>query len=398
MAITGADLKHFDLFEAFKEEELAVIASLCREESYEEGAIVFVEDAPARRFYLVIEGKVSLEKKVQLGRSGSARRAVTSILGPGQIMGWSSLIAPYTYTSTSVCMEPSKMIAIESQALRFLMSQDPAAGLKLMDAIARSIKGRLQGVTATMSYFLSIISHELKSPLAAIENYLQIMLDGFAGELTDKQTRMLQRSALRINELRGLINDILDLARMRPEQVQADFVKVDIKEICAEAVEDVRLMAAEKGIQLHVEAPARFRELVGAPRRLRQVFSNLLSNAVKFSPEGSTVTFRMSDEPGRLVVEVIDEGIGIPTGDRPYLFEDFFRGAAAQDTGGSGLGLAIAKKIVDAHHGAISVESPYAEGKPGSKFTVAIPRALPLPGVRRSYDISCPIDGPRGSD
>jgi signal transduction histidine kinase len=274
---------------------------------------------------------------------------------------------------------------MESPALRFLMAQDPVAGLKLMDAVARSIKGRLQGVTATMSYFLSIISHELKSPLAAIENYLQIMLGGFAGELTEKQERMLQRSALRINELRSLINDILDLARMRPEQVQTDFEQVDVKEICAEAVEDVRLAAAEKRVRVHVVAPSQFKELVGAPRRLRQVFSNLLSNAIKFSPEESTVTLRANDEPDQLVVEIIDEGTGIPAKDMPYLFEDFFRGENTEGTSGSGLGLSIAKKIVDAHHGTISVESPYADEKPGSKFTVVIPRALPLPGyVERS--------------
>jgi signal transduction histidine kinase len=385
MVITGSELKQFDLFEAFAEEELEGIASLCREESCKEGDIIFTEGTPARRFYIVLGGKVSLEKRVQLGRSGSARRAVANVLGPGQIMGWSSLIAPHAYTSTAICMEPGKVISMESPALRFLMAQDPVAGLKLMDAIARSIRGRLQGVTATMSYFLSIISHELKSPLAAIENYLQIMLGGFAGELTEKQERMLQRSALRINELRSLINDILDLARMRPEQVQTDFEKVDVKEICAEAVEDVRLAAAEKRVRVHVVAPYQFKELVGAPRRLRQVFSNLLSNAIKFSPEESTVMLRMNDEPDQLVVEIIDEGTGIPAKDMPYLFEDFFRGENTEGTTGSGLGLSIAKKIVDAHHGMISVESPYADDKPGSKFTVVIPRALPLPGyVERS--------------
>jgi signal transduction histidine kinase len=205
------------------------------------------------------------------------------------------------------------------------------------------------------------------------------MLGGFAGKLTDKQTRMLERSALRVKELRGLINDILDLARMQPEHIQADFEWLDPTEIGLEAIEDVRLAAREKDIKIKVNAPPKPQELVGASRRLRQVYSNLLSNAIKFSPEGGEVTVRVRDEADKLVTEIMDEGVGIPADEQEHIFNDFFRGQNAGEAGGTGLGLSIVKKIVDAHQGQIWVESPYAEGKSGTKFTVVIPRGLATP-------------------
>ena len=128
--------------------------------------------------------------------------------------------------------------------------------------------------------------------------------------------------------------------------------------------------------ELQVDVPAEFQQIVAARRRLRQLFSNLLSNAVKFSPEGGVVTLRVRDEPEQLLVEILDQGPGIPADEQSLIFEDFFRGRHAGQVPGSGLGLSIAKKILEAHQGKMWVESPYDEGKSGTKFTVTIPRNL----------------------
>ncbi len=209
------------------------------------------------------------------------------------------------------------------------------------------------------------------------------MLGGFAGDFTDKQMRMLERSALRVKDLRTLISDVLDLARMQPEHIQADFERFDPMEICSEAIEDVRLAAQEKGIDIEVDAPPDVPQIVGARRRLRQVCSNLLSNAIKYSTEGSTVTFRVGDESDRLVAEVVDEGIGIPPEEQDHIFEDFFRARNVSEVSGTGLGLSIVKKIVEAHGGEISFESPYEPGKQGAKFTVAIPKDLATSAMKQ---------------
>jgi signal transduction histidine kinase len=376
-------LRRFEDFAGFSEEEIAEIAGLCQEESCGEGVALFEEGASAETMFLVLEGKVSLEKDVRLGRSGSTRRAAVGIVGPFRVAGWSSIIAPHSYTSTGVCLEPCRVLAVSGQDIREFLARHPASGLGFLDHIASTISLRLRTATTTLTYFLSIISHEIKSPIAAVENYLQVILGGFAGELTEKQRRMLERSVLRVTDLRGLISGILDLARMRPEGIQADFEWLDPAEAVAQAIEDARLAASQKGVEIRLDRPPKLRQMVAGHRRLRQLFSNLLSNAVKFSPTGGAVTLIARDEPDQLVVEILDAGPGIPADEQPYIFEDFFRGRHVGETTGSGLGLSIVKKIVEAHGGEIRVESPYARGQPGTKVTVAIPRNLTTPEMKR---------------
>jgi signal transduction histidine kinase len=296
-------------------------------------------------------------------------------------------VVPYQYTSSGVCLEDTLVLIVSGVELRQLMEEQPEAGYLLMGRAASIIRARLASTTALLTYFLSIVSHELKRPLAAVENYLQITLGGYAGEITDKQRRLLERSSLRLSDLRALISDILDFARMQPDQIRADFEWVDPKEIGAEATEEVRLAASQKNIRLKVVGATEFQPIVAARRRLRQVVSNLLANAVKFSPEGGTVTLIAQDEPEALLLEVRDEGIGIPAQDQEHVFEDFFRGSNVEDVGGTGLGLSIAKKIVDAHGGQISIESPYAAGASGTRVVVRIPRSLSLPKDRNPANL-----------
>ena len=170
--------------------------------------------------------------------------------------------------------------------------------------------------------------------------------------------------------------------RIQPEQIRSDFEWVDPLEIGTEAFEEVRLAASQKNIQLKATGPSAYRPIVAARRRLRQVISNLLANAIKFSPEGSTVTLAAIEEQDTLIVQILDQGIGIPAEDQENIFDDFFRASNAGEFGGAGLGLSIAKKIVEAHDGTIKVESPYLPDQTGTKFTVAIPRTLTLPGSR----------------
>jgi signal transduction histidine kinase len=224
--------------------------------------------------------------------------------------------------------------------------------------------------------------------LAAIENYLQVMLGGFAGELTAKQERMMKRCVVRVTDLRGQIGDVVDLARMRPEQIQADFAWLDLSEVGNQAIEDVRLAAAEKDIRLVVEPPPSFEPFVGAARRLRQVFTNLLNNAIRYSPPGSAVIFRAWYEPDTVYLEVQDQGVGILPEDLPHIFKDFYRSSSNEGASGMGLGLSIAKKIVDAHNGQILVrniadDQDTEDGKTGACFTVLIPRDLKTPEIRR---------------
>jgi signal transduction histidine kinase len=372
-------LKRFAFLDGLPSEAMEEIAKIAQEGKYQEGSLLFSEGSNAEDFFLIVDGKVSLEKLVQLGRTGTPRRATIGVIGPWQPVGWSALVSPYHYTSSGVCIEETTVLILSGERLRTIMRGMPEVGCELISRVAAIIRERLKNSTATLTYFLSIVSHELKRPLAAVENYIQVLLGGFAGDISPKQQRLLERSSLRLSDLRSLISDLLDFARMQPDQIRADFELVYPQEIASESLEEVRLAASQKGVQVRATGPVEFQPIVAARRRLRQVLSNLLANAIKFSPEGSTVLLSAQDEADALTIQISDNGIGIPAEDQEHIFDEFFRASNAEQIGGAGLGLSITKKIVDAHEGDISVESPYEPGKPGTRFIVRIPRNLPLP-------------------
>lgn len=384
LSITAERLSHSEIFGDLRVEDLMAIAEFCHEETHGEGELILVEDEPADRLFVVERGKLALEKKIQIGRQSTPRNATIGYVGPGKCSGFSALTFPHIYSTSAVCIEPTRLIVVDGVALRAYLQEHPEAGLRVMNSIAALVGNRYRSAINTLTYFLSIVSHELRSPLAAIENYLQTMHDGYAGELNPKQLRMVQRSILRVKDLSTLIGDVVDLARMRPEQIQADFEWFDPGEVGTESIEDARLAAAEKEIRIRVEPPLKFEPIVGSRRRMRQVFTNLLNNAIKFSPPGSTVIFRARYEPEALIFEVQDEGPGIPEEELPHIFEDFFRASNVGETPGAGLGLSIAKKIIDAHEGQILVKNLASEsGGGGTRFTVVIPRNLKTPEMRR---------------
>lgn len=383
-SIIAERLSKAEIFGELSSEDLVAIAEFSCEEAYNEGDMILTEGEPAEKMFVVERGKLALEKKVQLGRHSTPRNATIGYVSPGKVAGFSVLAHPYEYSTSAVCIEPTRVISIDGRSLRDYLESHSEAGHKVMNTLAALISDRYRHAINTLTYFLSIVSHELRSPLAAIENYLQTMLGGFAGELTSKQERMVKRSILRVTDLRALIGDVVDLARMRPEQIQADFEWFDPAEVGTESIEDARLAAAEKGVHLKIEPPPRFEPIVGARRRMRQVFTNLLNNAIKFSPPDGTVTFRAWYEPDKIYFEVRDEGPGIPEDEIEDIFKDFFRGSNVGESPGAGLGLSIAKKIIDAHHGKITVENLIGENdKTGTRFTVHIPRDLKTPEMLR---------------
>jgi signal transduction histidine kinase len=382
--ILAERLGRAEIFVDLEMDDLLELAEFCQERIYHDGDSVLNEGQAADAMYIVERGKLALEKKIQIGRHSTPRNATIGYVNPGKIAGFSTLTTPHIYSTSAVCVEPTRTIQVDGNRLRKYLDDNPAVGLKVMKRIAALIGDRYRNATSTLTYFLSIVSHELRSPLAAVENYLRTLYGGFAGELNTKQKRMIQRSILRVTDLSGLISDVVDLARMRPEQIQADFEWFDPGEVGAESIEDARLAAAEKGITIRVEPPTRFEPIVGARRRMRQVFTNLLNNAIKFAPEDSTVYFRAWYTPEAVVFEVQDEGSGIPQDELPYIFQDFFQASNVGDTGGSGLGLSISKKIIDAHYGQIQARNIHsAYGETGTCFRVTIPRNLMTPEMRR---------------
>jgi len=223
------------------------------------------------------------------------------------------------------------------------------------------------------TYFLAIASHDLKTPLAAVESYLQVILGGFVGEITERQRHMMERSSLRIKELIGMINRFLDLAYIERGEIVQKMEMTSLDEVLDRCLEEMQVLASEKGQTLTVEKPPSLPVIYASPSHLHQVFTNLLSNAIKFTPEGGSITLGVEEVGDNIQVTLTDTGIGIDPEDMPRIFEDFYRGRSVGGVG-TGLGLSIAKRIVEAHRGKIWAQSPYAEGQPGSRFAFIIPK------------------------
>lgn len=609
-------LRRFPIFEGLSDDELERIAALCREEVYEAGAVIHEEGTPADYLYIVQDGKVILELKLELQPYASPRRTTIEEMTKGQVFGWSSLVEPYTRTLSAKCVERTRLVLLKGSDLLELFEREPHIGYELMSAISKIVGSRLRdtreklmsflrgeelsfeytpeeatlieriryfidlrwvaaaGVVvlalfanyvlrielplvpvlivalaialynlvfwlqsrplgleeipdlgekarrfaimqsvadllaltllihctggienplafyfvfhitiasillpcreayslATLAvlllcvlvgleyfgiiphvhlggfispdlyrqetyvlaflftfitviyvstymatsisgelrkrqrevaslrdrclidskmleetnrrlieldrlrtYFLGMVSHDLKTPLVAIESYIQVILGGFAGEINEEQREMLERSSHRIGEMLDLINDLLDVSRIEAGQLAEEFKVTSLSEVVEGSLEDMQAMAAEKEMELRVEMPEELPIIHAAPQRLRQVLNNLLSNAIKFTPPKGLITITVQDRGDHLQVEVMDTGVGIPPDDLPYVFDEFFRGRDVERAG-TGLGLSIAKKIIEAHGGRIWAESPCTADGKGSKFTFTLPK------------------------
>jgi len=219
--------------------------------------------------------------------------------------------------------------------------------------------------------FLSVLSHELKSPINAIEGYLKIIQEKQVGEKVDDYMLMINRSIERLKGMRTLILDLLDLTKMETNSKQRRLVNVDLMEIAKVVIDTVEPLAIQRNVKIYLEGEDDI--FINADRNeIEIIFNNLVSNAVKYNKEGGKVYINISKAKGYYQITVEDTGIGISEEDSALLFHDFvrIRNAKTKDTTGSGLGLSIAKKMVELYKGTIDLESV---PDVGSKFTVKIP-------------------------
>jgi CheY-like chemotaxis protein len=225
--------------------------------------------------------------------------------------------------------------------------------------------------------------------MTAILGWAKLLRTTTDPSIIDEGTAAIERSA---SAQAQLVDDILDVARIRVGKLRMRFEETNLAEVVERAVETVRFAARAKHIELHVDLPAREVPVNGDRQRLQQVVWNLLSNAIKFTPDGGRVSVRLESGDRVARISVSDTGLGIAPEFLPHIFERFRQAETNQTRGhgGLGLGLSIAQHIVAAHHGSIHGESA-GEGK-GATFTVEIPlvvkeeRRQPAPFGRRATD------------
>ncbi|MBI1892736.1 MAG: HAMP domain-containing histidine kinase [Candidatus Rokubacteria bacterium] len=229
---------------------------------------------------------------------------------------------------------------------------------------------KLGEMEALKEEFFATISHDLRNPLTSIQAAMWLLLRNGGGDpVSPKQRHLLGIVRTDAEKLLRLINQILDLSKIRSGMVELDLRLTDLGSVVESAVQELRPLAEEKGVTLRVALPDPSLKLRCDEERVQLVLVNLLSNAVKFTPPGGEVRLGIREAGETLVLCVEDTGVGIPADRLPHIFDRYYQ--AHRGRGGTGLGLATVKGFVEAHGGRVWAESE--EGK-GSRFSVALPQ------------------------
>ena len=220
--------------------------------------------------------------------------------------------------------------------------------------------------------FLSVLSHELKAPLNAIDGYLRMVRERQLGEKLEDYDEVIERSLDRIRGMRTLILDLLDLTKAETNREKRNIADADMRLIIRNAIDTMQPYSIQKEVSVSITGPESL-VIKADPNEMEIICNNLISNAIKYNKEGGSVKCELSDLGEQVCLSVADTGIGMTPAEMEKLFQDFVRikNEKTRNITGSGLGLSIVRKLVDSYNGKIQVSSTPDQG---SIFTVTIPK------------------------
>lgn len=225
--------------------------------------------------------------------------------------------------------------------------------------------------------FVANVSHELRTPLTNVKSYTETLMSE-SDIQPDVRNDFLKVILNETDRMTRIVKDLLTLSRLDYGKLEWNLERFDISRLLNEVVDAMRGEASQLGHKIELDIADGIPEMTGDRERIQQVVVNVVSNALKYTPDGGLISINASCGNNRLVISVSDNGIGIPEGDQPRLFERFYRvdKGRSREMGGTGLGLAIAKDIIDYHKGSVSVESEIGVG---TTVTIELPLDLPMP-------------------
>lgn len=232
------------------------------------------------------------------------------------------------------------------------------------------------------SNFVSMVSHELRTPLNSVHGFIDLLLQGHMGELTEEQHTYLGYAQEGVQQLVSIVEDILFMTRSDLGQFEIKQQEVHLQSLARQVFCSLQHQAAKAEVVLSLDIPAHAPPIYVDPQRIKQVLSNLVTNAIKFTPPGGIVTVRVYPHNEQYAMIIVsDTGYGIPPEDRPHIFERFYQSNHSQQSkmGGYGLGLSIAKLIVEQHGGILNFDTAVNEGTTFS-FTIPLCRGQEIAG------------------
>jgi len=262
----------------------------------------------------------------------------------------------------------------DAETLRYFREDSSPLAGKSGRVLAYHDISHEKAVDRMKSEFISVASHELRTPMTSIKGSVDLILSGFAGETSPEMQELLEIAQKSCDRLVRLVNDILDLSKIESGQLKLNLERIDLTDIAVRAICSVKPLADKTEVRLRVDRPTALPIIDADPDRIEQAITNLLSNAVKFSPPQAEVVVELSSDGSWVQCAVRDHGVGIAEKDLHRIFGKFQQLSEGRRRGGTGLGLAITRGLVDEHRGSIWVESRVGEG---SRFVFRLPIVSP---------------------
>jgi PAS domain S-box-containing protein len=344
--------------------------------SLADGILVFNRDRQLVLWNPAVVRMLNLNGRIEAGK---AMAEIISHKGLAEIIGKAYLPHSARYTVQS---EEIELTAPEPRTLMVNLStvRDESGRELGVVSVFRDITG-LKEIDQVKSQFVTMVAHELRAPLAAIEGYLSAFLTGAAGSDPEVNRNMLERAKVRTGSLLDLVDDLLRLVRLESKKVVRKKELLDLGGVLRSTVELLRPQGEGKGLSFRVELPETLPPVEADRSEMEQLFTNLISNAIKYNVKGGKVIVRAKPGSHFLDIKVADTGVGIDGENLPHIFEEFYRvsGPETRYTPGTGLGLSIVKRIVDSHFGRIEVTSKVDKG---TTFTVRLPMKQQIGNVQ----------------
>jgi len=264
------------------------------------------------------------------------------------------------------------VIGLQALAIAWLALMLSQTRRRLVEA-----ESSLRDADQVKTDFLSNVSHELRTPMTGIKGYVDNMLDGIAGEITEKQKGYLERVKANADRLTALINDLLDLSRIdrgRADLLSIGYANFDVSQVVTELAGEYEAKARSRGLSFVVDAPST--TIYSDPSRTRQSLQHLLNNAIKFTSSGGIRVSVQKGQDGFVEISIEDTGPGVPADQSERIFDRFYQVQDEQNlTPGSGLGLSIAREFTDIMGGRVWLKS---SGSEGSTFAIALPESVAI--------------------
>ncbi len=223
---------------------------------------------------------------------------------------------------------------------------------------------KLRALDEAKDDFISMASHQLRTPLTSVKGYISMVLEGDAGKISAQQKKLLTQSFFSSQRMVYIIADLLNVSRLRTGKFLIESAPVNLADLVAEEIAQLKEIAKSRSLTLVYEKPKSFPELMLDQTKLSQIIMNFIDNAIYYTPPGGTITVRLLNKATTVELRVEDDGIGVPRSEQPHLFTKFYRAGNARKArpDGTGLGLFMAKKVIIGQGGAVIFESKEGQG------------------------------------